>query len=87
MTRVLWAALIWSIISVPARSQEVVSDSFHLSGSHVVRHGPIVGVTEMQRVLIHGVRLPNGGCRYSGEGPGAAGWSEWEAEVDPDTCT
>ena len=89
--RILWAALLCVGIPSLAGSQEVVSDSvvsdsFHLIGPLVVRHRSI-GVREMQRILVRGVRLPNGNCRYHGKGPHVAGWSEWEEEVDPDTCT
>lgn len=87
--RILWALLLCVGISPLARSQEVldsiVSDSFHLVGLHVVRHKSI-GVTK-QRILVRGVRLPNGHCSYQTRGPRVAGWSQWEEEVDYDTCT
>ena len=91
MMRILRAVLLCACIPSLARSQEIardsiVSDSFHLIGPSVVRHKSI-GLREMQRVLVRGVRLPNGNCRYSGHGPHVAGWSQWEEEVDPDTCT
>ena len=90
MMRILLAASLCLGIASLAKAQVVadtvvVSDSFHLSGPHVFRHKAI-GTTK-QRVLIRGVRLPNGSCHYVGHGPLVAGWSQWEEEIDPDTCT
>jgi hypothetical protein len=89
MMRILLAASLCLGIASPAKAQVVadtvvVSDSFHLTGPNVVRHRPI-GLTK-QRVLLVGVRLPNGGCHFVGHGPRVAGWSQWEEEVDYDTC-
>jgi hypothetical protein len=89
MMRICWAVLLFVGVPSVARSQQlvdsVISDSFHLIGPNVVRHKPI-GVTK-QRVLLRGVRRPNGACRLGGKGPSVVGWSEWEEEFDPDTCT
>ena len=87
--RILSAAVLCLGISTVARSQlvadSVVADSLHLTGPHVVRYKAI-GSTK-HRVLIRGVRLPNGRCHYVAHGPQIAGWSQWEEEVDPDSCT
>lgn len=87
--RIFWAFLLCLGIPSVAESQlvadSVVSDSLHLIGTHVVRYKAI-GVTK-QRVLIRGVRLPNGLCHYVAHGPLVAGWSQWEEEADTDTCT
>ena len=70
-----------------AGSAQVVSDTLHLVGNHVVRYKSM-GFAQVERVLIRGVRTPNGGCEFRSFGPRRApNWSEWVEEYDTATCT